>query len=104
MGVLDEKIGALSGAVDAVNITDNQTSVVRMSSIAGCVILKELGFDPILQMVVRDRNRISIQSDILGAAAIVGAVTIAPIVGATLTGSPTLASWRDVTSHVCGIM
>jgi len=60
----------LKGVVDAVNVTDNQTSVVRMSSVAGCVLLKELGFDPILQMVTRDRNRISIQSDLLGAAAL----------------------------------
>jgi len=56
--------------VDAVNVTDNQTSVVRMSSLASCVILKEMGFDPILQMVCRDRNRIAIQSDILGAGAL----------------------------------
>jgi methylenetetrahydrofolate reductase (NADPH) len=56
--------------VDAVNVTDNQTSVVRMSSFSSCIILKEMGFDPILQMVCRDRNRIAIQSDILGAAAL----------------------------------
>jgi methylenetetrahydrofolate reductase (NADPH) len=60
----------LKGVVDAVNVTDNQTSVVRMSSLASCVILKGMGFDPILQMVCRDRNRIAIQSDILGAAAL----------------------------------
>ena len=60
----------IKGMVDAVNITDNQTSVVRMSSLAGCMLLKDMGFDPIMQMVTRDRNRISIQSDILGAAAL----------------------------------
>src|SRR4030043_2120126 len=60
----------LQGVVDAVNGTDNQTSVVRMSSFASCLILKEEGFDPILQMVCRDGNRIAIQSDILGAAAL----------------------------------
>jgi methylenetetrahydrofolate reductase (NADPH) len=65
------KKGALLGdAVDGVNVTDNQTSVVRMSSIASSIILKEMGFDPIMQMVCRDRNRIAIQSDILGAAAL----------------------------------
>jgi methylenetetrahydrofolate reductase (NADPH) len=58
----------LKGSVDAINVTDNQTSVVRMASIASCVILKEMGLEPIVQMVTRDRNRISIQSDILGAA------------------------------------
>jgi methylenetetrahydrofolate reductase (NADPH) len=68
--VIRKKGALLKGAVDAVNVTDNQTSVVRMSSLASCVILKELGFDPILQMVCRDRNRIAIQSDILGGAAL----------------------------------
>ncbi len=52
------------------NVTDNQTAVVRMSSMAACLILKEMGFDPVLQMTVRDRNRIALQSDILGAAAL----------------------------------
>jgi len=53
--------------VDAVNVTDNQTAVVRMSSWAGCSILRTLGIDPVMQMVCRDRNRIAIQSDVLGA-------------------------------------
>jgi methylenetetrahydrofolate reductase (NADPH) len=65
-----KKGSLLKGVVDAVNVTDNQTSVVRMSSLSSCVILKEMGFDPILQMVCRDRNRIAIQSDILGAGAL----------------------------------
>ncbi len=60
----------LRGVVDGVNVTDNQTSVVRMSSLSACVILKEMGLEPILQMVCRDRNRIALQSDILGAAAL----------------------------------
>ncbi len=68
--VVRKKGELLKGVVDAVNVTDNQTSVVRLSSIAGAVILKEMGFDPIVQMVTRDRNRIAIQSDILGAAAL----------------------------------
>lgn len=54
--------------VDAINITDNQTSVTRLCSLAACIHLKQMGLDPVLQMVVRDRNRIAIQSDILGAA------------------------------------
>ena len=65
-----KKGSLLKGVVDAVNVTDNQTSVVRMSSLSSCLILKEMGFDPILQMVCRDRNRIALQSDILGAAAL----------------------------------
>jgi methylenetetrahydrofolate reductase (NADPH) len=68
--VIRKKGELLRGVVDAVNVTDNQTSVVRMSSLSACIILKEMGFDPILQMVTRDRNRIAIQSDILGAAAL----------------------------------
>jgi methylenetetrahydrofolate reductase (NADPH) len=68
--VISKKGELLKGIVDAVNVTDCQTSVVRMSSISSCLILKEMGFDPILQMVTRDRNRIAIQSDILGAAAL----------------------------------
>ena len=55
---------------DALNVTDNQTAVVRMSSIAGCAILRSLGVDAVMQMVCRDRNRIAIQSDVLGAVAL----------------------------------
>lgn len=54
--------------VDAINITDNQTSVTRLCSLASCIRLKLMGLEPILQMVTRDRNRIALQSDILGAA------------------------------------
>lgn len=68
--IIRKKGELLKESVDAINITDNQTSVVRMSSFSSCVILKQLGVDPVLQMVTRDRNRIAIQSDILGAAAL----------------------------------
>jgi methylenetetrahydrofolate reductase (NADPH) len=68
--VVREKGELLRGSVDAINVTDNQTSVVRMSSIAACAILKEMGLEPICQMTTRDRNRIAIQSDLLGAAAL----------------------------------
>ncbi|MCX5799081.1 MAG: methylenetetrahydrofolate reductase [Proteobacteria bacterium] len=68
--VIRKKGAYLKGYVDAVNVTDNQTSVVRMSSFSSSLILKEMGFDPVMQMVCRDRNRIAIQSDILGAAAL----------------------------------
>jgi len=54
--------------VDAINITDNQTSVTRLCSLAACIRLKLVGVEPTLQMVTRDRNRIALQSDILGAA------------------------------------
>ena len=60
----------LKGNVDAVNVTDNQTSVVRLSSLAGALILQQEGLEANMQMVCRDRNRIAIQSDILGAYAL----------------------------------
>jgi methylenetetrahydrofolate reductase (NADPH) len=66
--VIIKKAKVLKDYVDAVNITDNQTSVTRMCSLAACIRLKLLGLDPVLQMVTRDRNRIALQSDILGAA------------------------------------
>ncbi len=54
---------------DAVNVTDNQTAIVRMASLAGCLLLKQQDVDPVMQIVCRDRNRIAIQSDVLGAIA-----------------------------------
>jgi len=68
-GVIRKKAGCFRGVVDAVNITDNQTAIVRLSSIAAGRILLEEGVEPIVQMTCRDRNRIAIQSDLLGAAA-----------------------------------
>jgi methylenetetrahydrofolate reductase (NADPH) len=62
-----EKAEMLRGYVDAINVTDNQTAMVRMSSFAACVIIRQIGLHPILQMVTRDRNRLAMQSDILGA-------------------------------------
>ena len=61
------KASRLQGVADAYNVTDNQTAVVRMSSIAGAKILLEDGLEPVMQMTVRDRNRIALQSDLLGA-------------------------------------
>ncbi|MGD2125702.1 MAG: methylenetetrahydrofolate reductase [Desulfobacteraceae bacterium] len=63
---LKEKMAHLKGMVDAVNITDNQTAVVRMSSWAASIILIQENLEPNFQMVCRDRNRLAIQSDILG--------------------------------------
>ena len=68
--VIERKAAYLKGHVDAVNITDCQTAMVRMSSFAVAVILRELGIEPTMQMTCRDRNRIAIQSDLLGAAAL----------------------------------
>ena len=67
---IKEKAQHLKGMVDAVNITDNQTAVVRMASWAASVLLMKEGLEPNYQMVCRDRNRIAMQSDILGAHAL----------------------------------
>ena len=64
------KAGILRGCADAVNITDAQTAVVRVSSIASAAIILAEGLEPVMQMTTRDRNRIAIQCDILGAAAL----------------------------------
>jgi 5,10-methylenetetrahydrofolate reductase len=61
------KAGELVGIADGYNVTDNQTAVVRMSSIAGAKLLLDAGCEPIMQMTCRDRNRIALQSDLLGA-------------------------------------
>ncbi len=68
--VILRKARLLKGYVDAVNITDNQTAVVRMSSIASAVLVMREGLEPVVQMTCRDRNRIAIQSDLLGAYAL----------------------------------
>jgi 5,10-methylenetetrahydrofolate reductase len=68
-GVVEEAKTYLSG-ITAVNVTDNQSSVMRMGSLATCAKLKEAGLNPIFQLTCRDRNRIALQSDILSAAAL----------------------------------
>jgi methylenetetrahydrofolate reductase (NADPH) len=68
--VIQEKSDLVRGIADAYNVTDNQTAVVRLSSIAGAKLLLDQGLEPVMQMTCRDRNRIAIQSDLLGAAAL----------------------------------
>ncbi len=65
-----KKASHLKGVVDSVNVTDNQTAVVRMSSWAASLILLQEGLEPNYQMVCRDRNRLAMQSDLLGAYAL----------------------------------
>jgi methylenetetrahydrofolate reductase (NADPH) len=60
----------LKSCCDAMNVTDNQTAIVRMSSLAACAFLREMGIDAVMQMVTRDRNRLAMQSDVLGAVAL----------------------------------
>ncbi|MDZ4064021.1 MAG: methylenetetrahydrofolate reductase, partial [Coriobacteriia bacterium] len=64
LGVAD----LLRGRVDALNVTDNQAAVMRLCTLAACVHLKQAGHEPVLQVTCRDRNRLAIQSDLLGAA------------------------------------
>lgn len=68
--LIRKKARLLKGSVDAVNITDNQTAIVRVCSMAAAKIALEEGVEPVMQMTCRDRNRIALQSDILGAAAL----------------------------------
>jgi methylenetetrahydrofolate reductase (NADPH) len=62
-----EKAALLKDHVDGINVTDNQTAMVRMSSCIAGILIKQMGLDPIIQMVSRDRNRLAMQSEILGA-------------------------------------
>ena len=68
--VLRKKAVYFQKGVDGVNITDNQTAIVRLSSIASAKILLDEGLEPVIQMTCRDRNRIALQSDLLGASAL----------------------------------
>jgi 5,10-methylenetetrahydrofolate reductase len=68
--VLLKKGALLKDVCDAVNVTDNQIAMVRMSSLAGCVLLQQAGAEPVLQLALRDRNRLAVQSDVLGAVAL----------------------------------
>ena len=65
---IEHKGNLIKDHVDAINVTDNQTSVCRLCSLAAVIRLKLMGLEPVLQMTTRDRNRIALQSDILGAA------------------------------------
>ena len=60
-----DHIKLLKDKVDAINITDHQSSVMRFPSIGGCLLVKEVGGEPILQMTCRDRNRLALQAELL---------------------------------------
>jgi methylenetetrahydrofolate reductase (NADPH) len=68
--LISRKAEFLRGCADAVNVTDNQTAVVRMSSFGVCAHLVRLGLEPVMQMTCRDRNRIALQSDLLSASSL----------------------------------
>ena len=65
--VVRKKMGLLDGVCDAINVTDNQTAIVRMSSAATCAMLHQNGLESVMQMTCRDRNRLAIQADLFGA-------------------------------------
>ena len=67
---MEEKIDLLTGHVHAINVTDNPGATAHMSSLAGCSIVRNKGIDPIFQVTCRDRNRLAIQSDLMGASAL----------------------------------
>ena len=64
---IEEVAELLRGKVDATNVTDQQSSVMRLGSLAACHLLKERGLDPVFQITCRDRNRLALQSDLLSA-------------------------------------
>ncbi len=81
---MKQHIALLKDRVHALNMTDNQSSVMRLSSLTGCHIIREMGGVPILQMTGRDRNRIAIQSDLLGAS-VLGIDTVLCLTGDHIT-------------------
>ena len=68
--VVKRRAAALKGSVDAVNVTDSNHAVVAMSAIPAAVLVREAGVEPVVQITGRDRNRIALQADLLGAAAL----------------------------------
>ena len=77
---LMEAVELLKGRIDAANVTDQQSSVMRLGSLAVCHMLKTKGLEPILQMTCRDRNRLALQSDLLSAA-VLGIENVLSITG-----------------------
>jgi 5,10-methylenetetrahydrofolate reductase len=67
IGAMMDLADDIRGKVDAINVTDNQRAVMRMSSLVACALLKAYGHEPVMQLCCRDRNRIALQSDLLGA-------------------------------------
>ncbi len=70
LDVVRRKAALLRGNCDAINVTDNQTAIVRLSSMAACAVLVQEGLEPVMQITCRDRNRLAIQSEVFGAVAL----------------------------------
>lgn len=97
--VIRSKAALLRGTCDAVNLTDNQTAIVRMSSIGAAALVIQEGLEPVVQMTCRDRNRLAIQADLLGAYAL-GARNLLCLTGdhQTFGNHPTAKNVFDVDS------
>ncbi len=93
------RIGPLKGRVDGVNVVDMPSAVMRQSPIPLCYLIKEKGFEPILQMTCRDRNRLSLQADLLGAS-VLGIENLLILGGdkIELSGNPKTKSVFDLDS------
>jgi methylenetetrahydrofolate reductase (NADPH) len=70
MSQMIESAKPLIGKVDAINVTDLQSAVMRAGSLVGCYMLKQIGIDPVFQITCRDRNRLALQSELLSAYAL----------------------------------
>ena len=68
--ILLKNVMPLKGIADAINVTDSPGAKVHMSSLTAAIILAQNGIDPILQLTVRDRNRLALQGDLIGASAL----------------------------------
>jgi len=77
---IEEVSELLQGRVDAANVTDQQSSVMRLGSLATCYLLKQRGLDPVFQVTCRDRNRLALQSDLLSAS-VLGVENVLAITG-----------------------
>src|SRR5205823_5701034 len=101
-----EQVRALEGFADAVNVTDNPTARVHMSSLAGAAILAQAGLEPVVQLTVRDRNRMSLSSDVLGAwaaAARQRGLTERAFLVAGVAVAKSAASARYMREHLPGV-
>jgi len=75
-----EKALAVAKLVDGVNVTDNQRAVMRLTPLAACTLLAQWGLEPIMQITCRDRNRLALQSDLLGAS-VLGIINVLAMTG-----------------------
>ena len=93
-GAIERKVAPLRGWVTAVNITDNQGASVRLANWAGSLAALGAGVEPIMQLTCRDRNRIALQSDLLGASARLEFACLGEHLAMTLDGLPHLGETR----------